>query len=77
MKAAESRATVEREVADFFSGHPYLLVSEDRLAVLLCRPFDMVAEAVKAMEDAGRLARRGDDGLLFTDDSEMAAESKA
>jgi DNA-binding MarR family transcriptional regulator len=55
---------VEREVVGFFKEHPYLLVSEERLAALLCRPPHMVTQAVKCMEEAGLLVRKDNQTLL-------------
>jgi hypothetical protein len=56
--------SVEREVVGFFKEHPYLLVSEERLAALLCRPPHMVTQAVKCMEEAGLLVRKDNQTLL-------------
>jgi hypothetical protein len=61
--------SVEREVAGFFEEHPYLLVSEERLAALLCRPPNMVTQAVKCMEEAGLLARKDNQTLLCIGES--------
>jgi hypothetical protein len=57
-------ALVKEEVRDFFSANPFLLVSESRLAVLLCRPSHMVRQAVTALEDEGLLERRDEDTLV-------------
>lgn len=56
--------SVEREVIGFFKEHPYLLVSEERLAALLCRPLHMVGQAVKYMEETGLLARKDSRTLI-------------
>jgi hypothetical protein len=61
--------SVRREVVGFFKANPFLLVSEGRLATLLCRPPDMVCEAVKALEEAGLLSRRYGEALLGVEDS--------
>ena len=61
--------SVEREVAGFFKEHPYLLVSEERLAALLCRPPHMVTQAVKCMEEAGVLVRKDNQTLLCISES--------
>ena len=66
---AEESASVQREVLGFFKDHPFLLVSEGRLASLLCRPPSMVCEAVRELERAGLLARRYDGVLLGVEDS--------
>jgi hypothetical protein len=60
--------SVEREVASFFKDYPFLLVSEKRLASLLCRPLEMVEEAVVALEKTGFLTRKGEETLLCTED---------
>lgn len=62
--AFKGSGSVEKEVARFFKDHPFLLVSERRLAALLCRPLEMVTEAVRALEEEGFLARKGEDTLL-------------
>ncbi|MDD3717439.1 MAG: hypothetical protein PHP28_02100 [Actinomycetota bacterium] len=56
--------SVKAEVIGFFKANPFLLVSEGRLASLLCRPHDMVCEAVKSLEEAGLLTRRFGEALL-------------
>ena len=60
----EGSGTVEREVAGFFRDLPFLLVSERRLAALLCRPLGMVVEAVRVLEEEGFLTRKGEDTLV-------------
>jgi hypothetical protein len=55
---------VREEVVRFFRDHPFLLVSEGRLAVLLCRPVEMVVAAVNALEREGFLFRKGEETLL-------------
>ena len=65
----EASGCVQREVLGFFKDHPFLLVSEGRLATLLCRPPSMVCEAVRELERAGLLARRYDGILLGVEDS--------
>ena len=72
----EGERSVEKEVLGFFREHPFLLVSENRLAALLCRPLDMVSEAVKAMEMKGLLARKDNQTLLSVNDNFVAAEGK-
>jgi hypothetical protein len=64
----EGNWCVEREVVALFKDHPYLLVSDARLASLLCRPLEMVEEAVAALENAGFLARKDGETLLCTED---------
>jgi hypothetical protein len=66
---ARRNESVEREVSEFFKAHPYLLVSEERLAALLCRPPHMVIQAVRSMEEAGLLTRKDNQTLLGIDDS--------
>ena len=61
--------SVEREVVGFFKEHPYLLVSEERLAALLCRPPQMVSQAVKSMEEAGLLIRKDNQTLIGISES--------
>ncbi|MEW6553433.1 MAG: hypothetical protein AB1384_03995 [Actinomycetota bacterium] len=56
--------SVKDEIIDFFKANPFLLVSEARLAALLCRPPEMVCEAVAVLLDAGLLARRYGEALL-------------
>jgi len=63
-KRPSAADAVEGEVIDFFKANPFLLVSEGRLASLLCRPPEMVSEAVRALEEAGMLARRFGEALL-------------
>lgn len=63
----DAAASVEEEVAAFFRQHPYILVSEERLAVLLCRPLGLVAQAVRRMEEAGSLARKHEDTILYVE----------
>lgn len=72
--AAKRNESVEREVIGFFQDHPYLLVSEERLAALLCRPPQMVTQAVKHMEEAGLLARKDNQTLLGMCDSPAEIE---
>lgn len=55
---------VKSEVIGFFQANPFLLVSEARLASLLCRPPDMVNEAVRSLEEAGLLTRGFGETLL-------------
>jgi hypothetical protein len=65
---SEGHESVRREVFVFFKDHPFLLVSEERLAALLCRPLDMVAAAVRSLEESGFLARKGEETLLCRED---------
>ncbi|MDY6795655.1 MAG: hypothetical protein SWK76_10325 [Actinomycetota bacterium] len=73
---AVGERSVEKEVLGFFREHPFLLVSESRLAALLCRPLDMVSEAVKAMEMKGLLARKDNQTLLSINENFVGAENK-
>lgn len=59
---------VRKEVLVFFKDHPFLLVSEERLAALLCRPLDMVAAAVRSLEHDGFLTRKDEETLLCSED---------
>ncbi len=67
VKASVS-VTVKKEVAGFFKSNPYLLVSEERLASLLCRPPEIVCEAVRSLEEAGLLTRGFGETLLGVED---------
>jgi hypothetical protein len=69
--APDADGSVLREVADFFTQHPFLLVDEKRLAVLLCRPLKMICDSVRALENAGFLIRK-DEGTLICMATEMA-----
>ena len=71
-----SRASgaVTKEVVGFFKENPFLLVTEGRLAALLCRPPGMVSEAVQALEEAGLLRRRYGDALLGVEENLAKAE---
>jgi len=60
----DAEESVLKEVAAFFEDHPFLLVDEKRLAVLLCRPLQMISQAVRALEDAGFLGRRDEETLI-------------
>ena len=61
--------SVKSEVVDFFKANPFLLVSEARLASLLCRPPEMVCEAVRMLLDAGLLTRRYGEALLGVEEN--------
>ncbi|MBN2027117.1 MAG: hypothetical protein JW854_10215 [Actinobacteria bacterium] len=65
----ETSGSVKSEVIGFFKSNPFLLVSEARLASLLCRPIDMVNEAVRALEEAGLLTRSFGEALLGVEDN--------
>jgi len=65
----EMSGAVRSEVIGFFKSNPFLLVSEERLASLLCRPPEMVNEAVRFLEEAGLLARSFGAALLGVEDS--------
>ncbi len=69
----QDQAAVEKEVAEFFRQHPFLLVSEDRLAVLLCRPRGMVQKAVREMERAGLLRRKDADTVIHVEEGMVKA----
>lgn len=77
LPASQGLESVEREVACFFREHPFLLVSEGRLATLLCRPREMVTEAVLKMERAGKIVRRDRDTLLGVNDELAGIENPA
>jgi hypothetical protein len=62
--AIDADGSVLREVTGFFREYPFLLVDEQRLAVLLCRPLSMVSNAVKTLEATGVLRRSGEDTLI-------------
>lgn len=66
--------SVKTEVVGFFQDNPFLLVSEGRLASLLCRPYDMVCEAVRALEEEGLLKRRFGDALLGVEENLVKPE---
>lgn len=55
---------VKNEVLSFFEANPFLLVSEERLASMICRPRDMVCQAVRELESAGLISRRFGEALL-------------
>ena len=61
--------SVQKEVIGFFKSNPFLLVSETRLASLLCRPPEIVCEAVRSLEEAGLLTRRYGEALLGVEDN--------
>jgi len=65
----ELYGSVRNEVIGFFKSNPFLLVSEGRLASLLCRPPDMVSEAVRSLEKAGLLTRSYGEALLGVEDN--------
>jgi hypothetical protein len=62
--AIDADGSVLREVAGFFKEHPFLLVDEKRLAILLCRPLQMISEAVRTLEATGVLRRKGEETLI-------------
>jgi hypothetical protein len=68
--------SVKSEIIAFFRANPFLLVSEARLASLLCRPPEMVCEAVRMLLDAGVLTRRYGEALLCVDEEPKGAELK-
>jgi hypothetical protein len=70
-----SSRSVQREVVGFFRTHPFLLVSESRLASLLCRPPEMVCEAVKVLEEEGLLTRRYGEALWGVEESLAKVEN--
>ena len=61
--------SVQKEVIGFFKSNPFLLVSETRLASLLCRPPEIVCEAVRSLEEAGLLTRKYGEALLGVEDN--------
>ncbi len=56
--------SVRNEVIGFFRANPFLLVSEGRLASLLCRPPEIIHRVVRALEEAGYVTRRFGEALL-------------
>ena len=68
-REASVNMSVQQEVIGFFKSNPFLLVSETRLASLLCRPPEVVCEAVRALEEAGLLTRRYGEALLGVEDN--------
>lgn len=74
--ALDVSGSVQREVAGFFKEYPFLLVDEKRLAVLLCRPIEMVSEAVRLLEEAGFLARRDKETLTCISEDLAAVKSE-
>ncbi len=66
--------SVTREVIGFFKANPFLLVSEARLATLLCRPPELVYDAVRSLEESGLLARKFGKTLLGAGDNLAKAE---
>ena len=70
------REAVKREVLGFFKRNPFLLVSEERLSVMLCRPPDMVLDAVRSLEDAGLLKRRSGGTLLGVEEGLAEVEAE-
>jgi len=71
---SKASASVVKEIVGFFKANPFLLVTEGRLAALLCRPPNIVCEAVQALEEAGLLARRYGDALLGVEENLAKAE---
>lgn len=55
---------VEREILDLFDGNPFLLVDEDKLSSLLCRPIQLVMAAVSLLEKEGKLRRSRQHSLI-------------
>jgi hypothetical protein len=49
---------IKEEIIDFFASNPFLLVSEDWLASLICRPARLVEEAVLELLAEGTLEKR-------------------
>ncbi|MBC7253584.1 MAG: hypothetical protein H5T72_06425 [Actinobacteria bacterium] len=49
---------IKKEIADFFAANPFLLVSEDWLASLLCRPVRLVEAAVRELMAESVLEKR-------------------
>ena len=72
-KSTES-GSVRCEVIGFFRANPFLLVNEGRLASLLCRPREMVREAVEDLERAGLLTRRFGEALLGVEEALARSE---
>ena len=70
----EASDSVQKEIIGFFKDQPFLLVSEGRLASLLCRPPSMVREAVRALEEEGLLLRRNGETLLGVEDNLASIE---
>lgn len=55
---SSSHEKVKREIEEFFAANPFLMVCENRLASLLCRPPRLVEMAVRELERDGCLERR-------------------
>ncbi len=48
---------IKDEIIAFFAANPFLMVSEEWLATLLCRPLLLVREAVLELTAEGRLEK--------------------
>jgi hypothetical protein len=76
VRYSTASSSVRSEVIGFFKANPFLLVSERRLASLLCRPPEMVYEAVRTLEEAGLLTRRFGEALLGVEKALAEAEPR-
>lgn len=63
---------IKNEITDFFTANPFLLVGEDWLASLICRPTHLVEAAVRELIDEGVLRERDRHFLLGLADGGMA-----
>lgn len=66
-KEEGSRHSLERikgEIIEFFASNPFVLVSRDWLASLVCRPMRLVEEAISELLAEGHLEVRNREVLL-------------
>ncbi|MGQ9536380.1 MAG: hypothetical protein ACUVT4_04010 [Actinomycetota bacterium] len=63
---------IKGEITGFFAGNPFLLVSEDWLAFLLCRPVGLVERAVLELVSEGTLGKRDRHVFLETGEEGLA-----
>jgi len=68
-------AVVEEEILGLFGCNPFLLVDEEMLATLLCRPPHLVKAAVGLLEREGKLKRSHQNTLVGTASLEVEAKS--
>lgn len=66
---------IKGEITGFFAGNPFLLVSEDWLASLLCRPVGLVEKAVLELVSEGTLGKRDRHVFLETEEGLAHASS--
>ncbi|WP_287153419.1 hypothetical protein [Candidatus Solincola tengchongensis] len=63
---------IKSEITDFFVANPFLLVSEDWLASLICRPAHLVEVGVRELIAEGVLKKRDRHFLLGLSEGGMA-----